>query len=57
MREIVLEGVRHHPWATKQLLAACRGLPPEQLSLPGTGAGPDRGILAVLNHLIQSDRG
>jgi uncharacterized damage-inducible protein DinB len=25
--------------------------------LPGTAAGTDRGILAILNHLIQSDRG
>ena len=41
----------------QQLLAACRGLPHEQLTLPGTAAGTDRGILAVFNHIIQSDRG
>jgi uncharacterized damage-inducible protein DinB len=57
MTEILLEAFRHHAWATKQLLAACRSLPPEQLRLPGTAAGTDRGILAILNHLIQSDRG
>jgi uncharacterized damage-inducible protein DinB len=57
MKEILLEAFRHHAWANKQLLAACRGLPPEQLTLPGTAAGTDRGILAILNHIIQSDRG
>ena len=57
MKEIVLEAFRHNAWATKELLAACRGLPPEQLSLPGTDAGTDRDILAIFNHLIQTDRG
>jgi uncharacterized damage-inducible protein DinB len=57
MTEILLEGFRHHAWANKQLLAACRGLPPEQLTLPGTAAGTDRGILAILNHITRSDRG
>jgi uncharacterized damage-inducible protein DinB len=32
MKEILLEGFRHHAWANKQLLAACRGLPSEQLT-------------------------
>jgi uncharacterized damage-inducible protein DinB len=58
MKEILLEAFRHHAWANKQLLAACRGLPPEQLTLPGTPtAGTDRGILGILNHVLQSDRG
>ena len=57
MKEILLEAFRHHAWANKQLLAACRSLPHEQLRLPGTAAGTDRGILAILNHIIQSDRG
>ena len=57
MKAILLEGFRHHAWANKQLLAACRGLPEEQLRLPGTAAGTDRGILAIFNHIIQSDRG
>jgi uncharacterized damage-inducible protein DinB len=57
MNEILLEAFRHHAWANKQLLAACRGLPSEQLRLPGTAAGTDRGILAIFNHIIQSDRG
>jgi uncharacterized damage-inducible protein DinB len=57
MQGILLEAFRHHAWATKQLLAACRGLPHDQLRLPGTAAGTDRGILAIFNHLTQSDRG
>jgi uncharacterized damage-inducible protein DinB len=57
MKEILLEAFRHHAWANKQLLAACRGLPHEQLTLPGTAAGTDRGILATLNHITRSDRG
>jgi uncharacterized damage-inducible protein DinB len=57
MKEILLEGFRHNAWANKQLLAACRGLPHEQLTLAGTAAGTDRGILAIFNHIIQSDRG
>ena len=57
MREILLEAFRHHAWANDQLLAACRGLPQEQLTLPGTAAGTDRGILAIFNHLTQADRG
>jgi uncharacterized damage-inducible protein DinB len=57
MTEMLLEGFRHHAWATKQLLAACRRLPPEQLTSPGTAAGTDRGILAILNHITQADRG
>jgi uncharacterized damage-inducible protein DinB len=57
MKDILLEAFRHHAWANKQLLVACRSLPPEQLRLPGTAAGTDRGILAILNHIIRSDRG
>jgi uncharacterized damage-inducible protein DinB len=55
--EILLEAFRHNAWANKQLLAACRGLTQEQPALPGTVAGTDRGILAILNHIVQSDRG
>jgi uncharacterized damage-inducible protein DinB len=57
MKEMLLEAFRHHAWANKQLLAACRSLPPEQLTLPGTAAGTDRTILAIFNHITQSDRG
>jgi uncharacterized damage-inducible protein DinB len=57
MQEILLEAFRHNAWATKQLLAASRGLTPEKLRVPGTGAGTDRGILALLNHIVRSERG
>jgi uncharacterized damage-inducible protein DinB len=56
MKEILLEAFRHHAWANKQLLAACRSLPYEQLRVSGTAAGTDRGILAILNHITRSDR-
>jgi len=55
--EVLLEAFRHNAWATKELLTACRGLTQEQLTFPGTAAGTDRGILDILNHLVQSDRG
>jgi uncharacterized damage-inducible protein DinB len=57
VNELLLEAFRHNAWATKQLLAACAGLSQEQLTLPGTASGTDRGILALFNHIIQSDRG
>jgi uncharacterized damage-inducible protein DinB len=57
VNEILLEAFRHHAWATKELLAACRGLTQEQLTFPGTATGTERGILAIFNHVIQSDRG
>jgi uncharacterized damage-inducible protein DinB len=57
VNELVLEAFRHDAWATKELLAACRGLTREQLTVPGRAAGTERGILAVFNHIIQSDRG
>jgi len=57
MDENLLEAFRHNGWANKQLLAACAGLTEEQLTFPGTAAGTDRGILAIFNHIVQSDRG
>jgi uncharacterized damage-inducible protein DinB len=57
VNETLLEAFRHNAWATKQLLAACRDLTQEQLTFPGTATGTERGILAIFNHLAQSDRG
>ena len=57
MKEILLEGFRHHAWARQAAARRLPRLPQEQLTLPGTAAGTDRGILAILNHIIQSDRG
>jgi uncharacterized damage-inducible protein DinB len=55
MDEILREAFRHNAWANKELLNACRSLSEEQLS--GTAGGTERDILALFNHLIQSDRG
>jgi uncharacterized damage-inducible protein DinB len=54
---MLLEAFRHNAWATKELIAACRGPSQVQLTLPGTATGTERGILAILNHIIQSERG
>jgi uncharacterized damage-inducible protein DinB len=57
MDEILREAFRHHAWANKELLRASRQLSPEQLAVPGDAAGTDRDIVAILNHIIQADRG
>lgn len=53
MNEALLETFRHNGWATRQLIASCRGLSEERLTSPG--AGTYGGILATLNHLVRSD--
>ncbi len=55
MNEALLDAFRHNSWATKQLIAACRGLSEEQLTAPA--AGSFGGILATFNHIILSDAG
>lgn len=57
MDEFLLEAFRHNAWATNELLTACRRMSPEQLRLSATAAGTERDILAILNHMIRSDRG
>ena len=57
VNEILLEAFRHNAWANKRLLAACRSLSQDQLRAPAAGAGTDRGILSIINHITQSDRG
>jgi uncharacterized damage-inducible protein DinB len=52
--EILNEAFRHGAWATKALVAACRGLSVEQLAHPVRGFGS---ILATLNHVVLSDAG
>jgi uncharacterized damage-inducible protein DinB len=54
---VLLEAFRHHAWANRELLAACRGLSAAQLEVPGTAAGTERDILAIFNHILQADRG
>jgi uncharacterized damage-inducible protein DinB len=53
VNEALLEAFRHNGWATKQLLASCRGLSEEQLRSAATGSYG--GILATFNHLVLSD--
>src|ERR1700694_3086954 len=53
------EAFRHHAWATRQLLAFCAQLQPEQLSQPRTVplAGVDGSILETFDHIIGADGG
>ncbi|MDO8615393.1 MAG: DinB family protein [Dehalococcoidia bacterium] len=53
MNEALLEAFRHNGWATKRLLASCRGLSEEQLS--SAAIGSFGGILATFNHLVMAD--
>lgn len=55
MDDLLLEAFRHNAWATKRLTRFCRDLSPEQLT--ATPPGTYGTILAVLNHMIQSDAG
>lgn len=57
MGEILRQAFRHHAWANRVLLQACRGLTREQLRIAGTVAGTDRDILALFNHIVLADRG
>jgi uncharacterized damage-inducible protein DinB len=53
VNEALLEAFRHHAWATREVLAACRKLPEEQLESSATGTYG--GILETFNHLIGAD--
>ena len=55
MNDALLEAFRHNSWATRHLLAACRGLSEEQLSTPAPGSYG--GILATFNHIVHGDGG
>jgi uncharacterized damage-inducible protein DinB len=54
MNEFLREAFRHGAWATKALIAACRGLSVEQLQRRVRGFGS---ILATLNHVVLSEAG
>ena len=54
MNEILEEAFRHSAWATRTLVAACRGLSREQLDRPGRSFGS---VLATLHHVVESDAG
>jgi uncharacterized damage-inducible protein DinB len=49
----LLEAFHHNSWATRQLLAFCRGLSEEQLAASATGTYGS--IPATFNHLVISD--
>ena len=53
------EAFRHHAWATRELLAFCGQLRPEQLSRPRPAplAGVHGSILETLDHIVCSDGG
>lgn len=55
MNEALLDAFRHNGWATKQLIASCRGLSTERLTT--TAIGSFGGILATFNHLVLADGG
>jgi uncharacterized damage-inducible protein DinB len=51
------EGFRHHAWATRELLAFCAQLRPEQLSRPQPApmAGVHGSILETFDHIVCTD--
>ena len=53
------EAFRHHAWATRELLAFCAQLRPEQLSQarPAPLAGVHGSILETFDHIVCSDGG
>ena len=53
------EAFRHHAWATRELLAFCARLRPEQLSQPRPTplAGDHGSILETLDHIVCTDGG
>ena len=54
MDVVLQEAFGHGAWATRTLVAACRGLSVEQLKRPARGFGT---LLATLNHVVLSDAG
>jgi uncharacterized damage-inducible protein DinB len=55
----LMEGFRHHAWATHKLLAFCAQLRPEQLSQPRAAplAGVHGSILETFDHIVCTDGG
>jgi len=53
------EAFRHHAWATRELLAFCAQLRPEQLSQPQPAplAGVRGSVLETFDHIVCSDGG
>ena len=57
--ETLKEAFRHHAWATRELLAFCARLQPEQLSQPRPTplAGDHGSILETFDHIVCTDGG
>ena len=55
MNGAILEAFRHDEWANTQLLEFCRGVPEEQLAVPGTGTYA--GVLETFNHILKGEAG
>jgi uncharacterized damage-inducible protein DinB len=53
MNEVLLDAFRHNSWATRHLLAVCRGLSAEQLAAAESDGS--RSIIATFTHIIMSD--
>src|SRR2546423_4435860 len=54
MSDDLLDPLRHNTWATRQLLAFCRRLDPDQLR--ATSAGTYGTILSTLQHIVGAER-
>jgi uncharacterized damage-inducible protein DinB len=55
MNDGLIDSFRHNAWATREVLAACQGLSPEQLD--STVTGTYGSIFATLRHLVSSESG
>ena len=51
------EAFRHNAWATKELLAFCRGRSLSEEQLTSSATGSFGGIRATFNHVVRSDAG
>jgi uncharacterized damage-inducible protein DinB len=55
MNDGLIDGFRYHIWATRELLAVCRGLSQEQLN--ATAVGAYGSILDTMRHIISPEAG
>ena len=53
MATLLDDAIAHHVWATQQLIDACAGLTPEQLSTPAPGTYGS--ILETFRHMVGAD--
>lgn len=55
MNGVLLDSFRHNSWATKRLLAFCRGLSDQQLQSPDPAIGTTRDIKALFDHIVLAE--